>query len=142
MTTDTAASAAPKTPYVGPRPYERADAAVFFGRSGEADELMCRIIANPEVLFYSQSGAGKTSLINARLIPQLEDEGCEILPTVRIRQLVPGLRPGAVKNLFAFHTLMSWTRGEEPDRLACLPLAEYLKERKGDDNHPNLRVAI
>jgi putative ribosome biogenesis GTPase RsgA len=61
-------------PYVGPRPFERnrADQKRFFGRSDEARELLSRITAHAAILFYSPSGAGKTSLINAKLTPMLE----------------------------------------------------------------------
>ena len=63
-------------PYVGPRPFERndLDQAMFFGRDYEADELVSLVFAHQVVLFYAQSGAGKTSLLNAGLIPLLEKE--------------------------------------------------------------------
>ena len=76
-------------PYLGPRPFEREDQQRFFGRERESSELLSRVIAHPAVLLYSQSGAGKTSLLNASLIPLLEQEGFEILPTARVRGLVP-----------------------------------------------------
>jgi hypothetical protein len=70
-------------PYVGPRPYERRDRGNFYGRDREARELRALIVAEREVLFYAQSGAGKTSLLNAVVIPALEDKGFHVLPTVR-----------------------------------------------------------
>ena len=72
-------------PYVGPRPYQRNDLAPFFGRNREADELVSLIISSWEVLFYAQSGTGKTSLLNARITPLLEEEGFEVLPLARVQ---------------------------------------------------------
>ena len=62
-------------PYVGPRPFERRHAALFFGRDREVNELVSLIISHTEVLLYSQSGAGKSSLVNARLIPLWKRKG-------------------------------------------------------------------
>ena len=61
-------------PYVGPRPFERNDAAYFRGRDREVKELINLLIAERLVLVYSPSGAGKTSLIQAAVIPRLEKE--------------------------------------------------------------------
>jgi conflict system STAND superfamily ATPase len=72
-------------PYVGPRPFEREHAALFFGREREANELVSLIISHTEVLFYAQSGAGKSSLVNARMIPLLEAEGFDVLPPARVQ---------------------------------------------------------
>ena len=71
-------------PYVGPRPFERDDQALFFGRESEASDLLSLVMAHQDVLFYAQSGAGKTSLLNARLIPMLEQKGFEVLPVARL----------------------------------------------------------
>jgi putative ribosome biogenesis GTPase RsgA len=68
------------TPFVGPRPFNREDAAIFFGRTDEAHELLSLVVAEREVLLYAQSGAGKTSLLNAGLRPLLETEGFEVCP--------------------------------------------------------------
>jgi putative ribosome biogenesis GTPase RsgA len=57
------------SPYVGPRPYERGDRHTFYGREREARDLLALILAEPIVLFYAASGAGKTSLLNAKIIP-------------------------------------------------------------------------
>ena len=41
------------------------------------------------MLFYAQSGAGKTSLLNTQIIPALEEEGFNVLPVVRVGSDVP-----------------------------------------------------
>lgn len=56
-------------PYVGPRPFGERDQNNFFGRDDEARQLTGLIIAHRAVLLYAQSGAGKTSLLHAKVIP-------------------------------------------------------------------------
>ena len=75
-------------PYVGPRPFEAADAAFFFGRDREITDLVALIVSNPVVLLYAASGAGKSSLLNAAVIARLEQEQeFEVLPVARVRGL-------------------------------------------------------
>ncbi len=76
-------------PYVGPRPYEREDRQNFFGRRRETRDLTALIMAERVVLFYAPSGAGKTSLLNAKVIPTLEAEGFNVLPAVRVSSTPP-----------------------------------------------------
>src|SRR5215208_658718 len=77
------------SPFVGPRPFERntEDQERFFGRDDENNEIVSLISSHKLVLIYGQSGAGKTSLFNAKVIPTLENEGYEVLPVTRVKQL-------------------------------------------------------
>jgi hypothetical protein len=75
----------PEQPYVGPRPFTDEDQRIFFGRNREAEQLLSLVLAHPASLLYSPSGAGKTSLIQAKLIPLLEDRGNQILGPTRIK---------------------------------------------------------
>ncbi len=68
-------------PYIGPRPFARED--TLYGRVQETSDLYYLLAAERVVLMYSPSGAGKTSLIQAGLIPRLEQEGYDVLPTIR-----------------------------------------------------------
>lgn len=117
-------------PFVGPSPFERKDSAIFFGRAKEANELVSLITSHTEVLLYAQSGAGKTSLINAKVMPMLEDEGIEVFPLARVQGPIPGVETEAIANIYAFHTLLSWA-GNEANfaSLARTSLDEYLKGR-------------
>ena len=56
----------PFNPYVGPRTFQEKEADRFFGREREARELVALVVSERLTLFYAQSGAGKSSLINAR----------------------------------------------------------------------------
>jgi YVTN family beta-propeller protein len=73
-------------PYIGPRPFRRDpdDQKRFFGRDREADEILSLIFAHQLVLIYAQSGAGKTSILNAQVVPALEKYGYIVLPTARV----------------------------------------------------------
>ncbi len=66
-------------PYVGPEPFQRDQAHLFFGRQREATHLRSLVESSQGVLFFAPSGAGKTSLIQARLIPELEGDGFTVL---------------------------------------------------------------
>jgi formylglycine-generating enzyme required for sulfatase activity/Tol biopolymer transport system component len=100
------------------------------------------------VLLYAQSGAGKTSLLNAKLIPMLRDEeGLEVLPVARVRGEVPEeVQPEQIENLFVFNTLLDWMEsGEDPTHLVGLSLSAFLQERprpKDEEGQPTLRVVI
>ncbi|MCB0201832.1 MAG: CHAT domain-containing protein, partial [Anaerolineae bacterium] len=66
-------------PYKFLSPYETADKAVFFGRSGETRELLGEVLQQPVVVLQGPPGIGKTSLVNAGLIPDLLDSGYLVL---------------------------------------------------------------
>lgn len=61
-------------PYIGLRSYEESDAAVFKGRSTATADLYELLVNNGFVVFHSESGEGKSSLINAGLCPLLREE--------------------------------------------------------------------
>jgi len=118
-------------PYVGPRFFRREDQSIFFGRSREANELLSLVISHSEVLLYAQSGAGKTSLINARLEPLLEGEEFEVLPVARMRTGVAGWEQLPIANVYVFHTLVSWAGDSLPAQaLARMTMPEFLKQRE------------
>ena len=65
----------PERPYKFLDYFEAADQAIFFGRDEEAGILQNQIMAHKLTILFGQSGVGKTSLINAGIIPRLEEEG-------------------------------------------------------------------
>jgi hypothetical protein len=140
---------ADENPYVGPRPFEVREEHLFFGRDWEAEELVALIIAHPAVLLYAQSGAGKSSLLNAKVLPELEaKEGCEVLPVARVRGDIPASIPlDQIRNLYVFNTLTGWSEKSEatPAELTDLSVTQFLRQlpRRGDDEgYPVLRVLI
>jgi CHAT domain-containing protein/tetratricopeptide (TPR) repeat protein len=112
----------PDDPYVGPRPFEKGDRRIFFARYREANELLSLVTAHPAVLLYARSGAGKSSLLNAGLIPLLEEDGFQVLPTARVHLAVSaGSDPTTLANVFAYSILLS-LGAQDPHR----PLEEHL----------------
>ncbi|MCB0211493.1 MAG: N-acetylmuramoyl-L-alanine amidase [Anaerolineae bacterium] len=149
MAEGTATPGTVNSPYVGPKPFETDDRQVFFGRDWEAEQLTALVVAHPAVLLYAQSGAGKSSLLNAKVLLDLETaEGCEVLPVARVRgDLPPGVLANRITNMYIFNTLMSWSeitelRGTE---LVDMTLVDFLRQvpRQGDeDGYPVLRVLV
>ena len=66
-------------PYIGAQPFQESDRERFFGRDQEANELLALALSEQEIVFYAQSGAGKSSLVNTCLIPDLKKKGFEVL---------------------------------------------------------------
>ena len=129
-----------KNPFIGPRPFEQKDKGCFFGRLREVNDLVSLIIAHRVVLLYAQSGAGKTSLLNAALTPRLEEEGFEVLPTARVRTAIPeGPLPESISNIFIFAALTGWSQGSaNAQRLAGTNLAGFLKDKPHQMDKGNL----
>ncbi len=114
-----------ENPYVGPTTFTREQSKLFFGREREADDLISLTISNRLVLFYAQSGAGKSSLINTRLIPGLEDRGFEVLPIGRVSG---DIQPeGDVDNIFVYNLMCHLDQSkEDPARFYHTKLPEFL----------------
>ena len=133
--------------FVGPRPFERGDASLFFGREPESAELASLIVAHSNVLLYAQSGAGKTSLINAGLTPLLEGEGFEVLPAARVRlHDDDSSGAGTIKNVYVFNVLAGWGANDSAaGRIEELTLAGYLETRSrqlDSEGQPRPRVIL
>lgn len=58
-------------PYVGLRPFQRADSLYFFGRREQTAELLERLHATRFLAVVGSSGCGKSSLVRAGLVPAL-----------------------------------------------------------------------
>ncbi len=113
-------------PYVGPRTFTAAQSHLFFGREAEAAQLLAVVISERLTLFYAQSGAGKSSLLHARLIPNLKAAGILTLPVGRVSgQLPPGVEQ--VDNIFAFNLMLSLDNGQgAPNRFSRVSLSHFL----------------
>ena len=97
------------SPFVGPRPFEKEDSDRFFGRTRETEELLSLIIAHRAVLVYAQSGAGKSSLLRAGVIPRLENQQYQVMRSARVHGLLPkDVPPESVQNIFVYHALQYW----------------------------------
>ena len=135
-------------PYVGPRSFDQEHSGYFFGRDEETRQLTSLVVAHRVVLFYAESGAGKTSLLRASVIPELNRrKKVTVLPIGRVGgDLLPGVDPSRVENLFVFNTLVSLAgAGAEPGVLQGQSLRQglepFLKPR-GDERRARPALLI
>ena len=84
-------------PYKGPESYQIEDADVFYGRDSEANQLIAKILSSRFTLVHAQSGAGKTSLLNARIIPGLEARGWAALRILPENDPVAAVRAATMR---------------------------------------------
>jgi WD40 repeat protein len=63
------------TPYKFLASYEIADRDIFYGRDAIIEELAAQVGRHKFILINGASGAGKSSLVNAGLIPRVADNG-------------------------------------------------------------------
>lgn len=136
----------PNNPYVGPRHFEdnERERRLFFGRERESADLLSLVMADRIVLFYAPSGAGKSSLINARLLPALRDEGFVILGKVRVGGKLSGDLPmTAIDNVYIFNLLRDLDQGStEHAALATQRLSDYLSLHPAAPEHPDRVLVI
>ena len=111
-------------PYIGPRTFKEDERDRFYGREREANELLARVLSEQEIVFYAQSGAGKSSLVNTCLIPDLKKKSFEVL-LGRVGGDAPaGLE---VENIFVFNLLRSMSTSDvNVNTLANQNLSEFL----------------
>ncbi|HET6975471.1 MAG TPA: PQQ-binding-like beta-propeller repeat protein [Pyrinomonadaceae bacterium] len=116
-------------PYIGPVPFERKDQALFFGRGHEVEELFSLLTAHPTVLLYSQSGAGKTSLLNAGLIPELEKAKFQVIGPARVRGELPAGLDYTQTNPYVYNALKSLSADKiKPSHLEHSTIKSYVHQ--------------
>jgi tetratricopeptide (TPR) repeat protein len=89
-----AGEADPESPWLGLRSFGEETQSYFFGRTSELQDLFERVLHKPLTVLFGQSGLGKTSLVQAGLIPKLREAGS--LPVrLRLRYDADSGSPGA-----------------------------------------------
>ncbi len=63
-----------KNPFVGLRPFRTSESGLFFGREHDIAVLANLVLATPVLVLYATSGTGKSSLLNAGLVPELDED--------------------------------------------------------------------
>ncbi|QTR50059.1 ATP-binding protein [Candidatus Thiothrix anitrata] len=69
-------------PYPGLRPYHEDEQDKFFGRDADAEVLIDKVLTNRLTLLFAASGVGKSSLLQAAVIPRLKSPTGENLEVV------------------------------------------------------------
>ncbi|MEP7251905.1 MAG: tetratricopeptide repeat-containing protein [Ginsengibacter sp.] len=114
--------------YPGIRPFRKEEEILFFGRNAEIEELLHSIKVHDVFVFFSKSGLGKSSLINAGLIPKLIKE--KLFP-INIRFLDSSDDPlekilDAVKNVMPKDILLNIPKGLENNLWVILNIWDSL----------------
>jgi WD40 repeat protein len=119
-------------PYIGPRTFKKDEEKLFFGRDREARDLTALVASEKLVLFYAQSGAGKSSLINTRLIPELEKRNFEVLPIARVSgHIAQEVEGGDIYLYNLYRSLLS--HDMDAKLLSSLSLSQFLDKLNEDD---------
>jgi WD40 repeat protein len=120
-------------PYVGPRSFETGE--LLYGLDTETRDLVSLLCAERIVLLHSPSGAGKTSLIQAALVPRMVERRFHVRPIARVNREPGQALRGDDFNRYIFSLLSSF-EGAFPEQdqipeeeLASLTLAGYLARR-------------
>ncbi len=76
-----------KSPFMGLNYFRSEDTRLFFGRTSETLRLCRAIDRFPLVLLYGQSGVGKSSILNAGLLPRMEEKyHCHYLRRLKLNE--------------------------------------------------------
>jgi|GEM_PF-3423457 len=63
-----------ENPFLGLKPYELKDRKKFYGRDKDLFLMKDRVFSGRTTLLFAASGVGKTSFINAKIIPELNEQ--------------------------------------------------------------------
>lgn len=98
---DLPAEPLPSSPYKRLDYYRENDRALFFGRNLEIEQLSARIHAHRLVLFYGVSGTGKTSILQAGVIPRLKysDPSYSIIAVRALEDIRVSIRNAVARQL-------------------------------------------
>src|SRR4051812_38545481 len=110
---DGASGPASANPYPGPRPYQRGE--TLYGRDREIIELFYLLGAERIVLLHSPSGAGKSSLVDAGLVPQLQKR-FDVWASIRLSLAPNESGPTTYGNRFVRSVLASLEEGLPGDQ--------------------------
>src|SRR6266852_1336576 len=65
----------PESPFRGIQPFRFLDQEYYSGREELIDELVDKVLLYRLVVLFGESGAGKSSLLNAGVVPALKKKG-------------------------------------------------------------------
>jgi hypothetical protein len=80
-------------PFPGLRPFAPEESDLFFGREGESQEVLGKLLKNRFVTVIGSSGSGKSSLIYCGVVPKVREHGIKNNSEWRIISFRPGNDP-------------------------------------------------
>lgn len=142
--TTSEASMAGLNPYIGPKPFETGRR--IFGRDRETEDLYYLLSSERIVLLHSPSGAGKSSLLQAGLIPRLAGR-FDVWGPTRVNLRPPPDLPAGVNRyirsaILGFEEGIPQSRRRSEDQLNQMTLAEYVNNRPRRRSAPENIVLI
>ncbi len=121
-------------PFVGPRPIQRGEP--FYGRDTEIAELFHLLKARRIAVLHSPSGAGKSSMVQAGLMPRLRKARFDVWDPIRVnldpRRLVgvpAGTNRYVLSAMVSLENELPEGNQRSPAELATLDLATYVRNR-------------
>ncbi len=116
--------------YPGSKPFTQRDSPVYFGRDLDTDRLFRYVIVNNLVVIYGKSGLGKSSLLNAGLLPRLAAEKSYQTYFIRFNNYTPETSytplQVVIKTITADSTPETFLQEVEPQKIS---LWQYLKAK-------------
>ncbi|GJL51058.1 MAG: hypothetical protein NPIRA01_22850 [Nitrospirales bacterium] len=108
------------SPYPGLLHFTRKYASVFFGRDADIREILDRL-RSPEgrfMIISGDSGVGKSSVVDAGILPQLEENGLSVDESCATVRMVPSQTAHPFTSLMAGLGSMASRAGLSPDAIA------------------------
>jgi len=111
-------------PYVGARAFQSEDADVFFGRDDEASAALSLWLSERVTVLHGPSAAGKTSFVQAGMVPALRASGADVdlLPVARLQPRSADLLNGDFTRYLVAH----WAADDRSDG-PSVSVTEFLR---------------
>ena len=130
MAADAVTGGARATPFIGNRPFCAGEGHRFFGRANESRDVAARWQVDRVTVVSGPSGVGKTSLLNAGVVPLIDPSRAEVLPVGRVsRGTTFPLAALPEHNPHTLALLATWSPGESETRLSGLTVPDFLRRR-------------
>jgi tetratricopeptide (TPR) repeat protein len=118
------------SPYPGTRPFGKKDSTFFFGRQSEIEAVKDTWRVNRLTVLDGGAAVGKTSLLQAGVIPLAETSRDEVLAPGQVSHeaaFPEAALPGS--NPYTFALLRSWRPGETATALAGMTISDFVRRR-------------
>ncbi|MCA9698625.1 MAG: hypothetical protein KC431_13955, partial [Myxococcales bacterium] len=134
-------------PFVGPRPLRTGE--LLAGRGAEVQQLCDELIARRVVVLHSVAGAGKSSLINAGLVPALRKVEFDVWRPIALQANVEGLgelpaetNPYVLSAMLCLEDELPARARRRPAALAQLSFGDYVAGRPRRKRFADRNVAL
>lgn len=130
--------------YPGPQSFTEADELLFFGRTRETKALYDLIMVQPLVVLFAKSGMGKTSLLQAGIVPRLRfteyDPIVLRLNDTKVplaQQVLRKIAPGAESNTTLWAALTQYNQVQKSTPLLIFDQFEEIFTLYTDEQRTN-----